>query len=91
MGYRLHPDDIDAIAQKVVDRLSTKPIFPQTGLVNGFAAARRLGVSRDWVRTHAAELGAVRMGEARNDELRYPPEALEEYIRSHTLRKSSDG
>lgn len=39
--------------------------------------ARRLGVSRDWVYEHAAELGASKIGSGSRPRLRFPPQVLD--------------
>jgi hypothetical protein len=60
---RLHPDDIDRIAQRVAAVLAEGPAVPRPArYVDAAALARTLGVERSWVYAHADELGAVRLG-----------------------------
>ena len=58
---RLDPDDVEAIAARVAELLDARPA---DGLryVDAAALARALGVDRDWVYAHAAQLGALRLG-----------------------------
>ena len=44
---------------------STKPSNGRAPLVDAAALAAELGVSRDYVYEHAAELGALRLGESK--------------------------
>jgi hypothetical protein len=60
---RLHPDDIDRIAQRVAAVLVEGAAVHQPArYVDAAALARTLGVERSWVYAHADELGAVRLG-----------------------------
>ena len=55
----LDEEDIEAVAQRVAQLLHERrpPQF-----VDAAHLARVLGVERDWVYTHAGQLGAVRLG-----------------------------
>lgn len=57
---RLDPDDVEAIAARVAELLRTSAGTPR--YVDAAELARTLGVDREWVYAHAAELGAIRLG-----------------------------
>lgn len=54
---------VETIARRVAELLAeaAEP-EPQGGLVDAAAVARELRVERDWVYSHAHQLGAVRLG-----------------------------
>ena len=62
MSDRLHPDDIEAIAVRVVELVRPAEYLP----VDEFC--RRFSVARSTAYAHADELGAVRVGNV----LRFP-------------------
>jgi hypothetical protein len=66
---RLPPADVEAIAHQVVKLLGDEPRLGQH--VDTTALAIMLGVSGDWVREHAAELGAIRIGDGPKGALRF--------------------
>jgi hypothetical protein len=74
---RLHPDDLDALADRIVERLATfLPALAAAtseahGTVDVATVARELGMSRDWVYAHADELGAERRGSGPKARLRF--------------------
>ena len=55
-------------------------------LVDAAELARRLGIERSWVYTHAIELGAVKLGAGRKPRLRFDPE-----IAARVLRRVGEG
>jgi hypothetical protein len=59
---RLEPDDIEAIAERVLALLRNELPPPPARLVDADTLARALGVDRTWVYAHARELHAVRLG-----------------------------
>ena len=61
--------DVDAIASRVVELLRDEARLGHH--VDTPAIATMLGVSDDWVREHAAELGAVRIGDGPKGALRF--------------------
>lgn len=65
----LTDDDLQALADRVADRLLERSI-PAVAYADTATIARMLAVSEDWVRDHAAELHAVRLG-ADNGPLRF--------------------
>ena len=58
---KLEPDDVEAIARRTAELLGTAAGVPRR-YVDAAALARTLGVERDWVYAHAAQLGAIRLG-----------------------------
>jgi hypothetical protein len=62
MNERLDPDDIEAIAERVVMLMREQMPAPNARLVDAARLAEVLGVERDWVYAHAKQLHAVRLG-----------------------------
>ncbi len=58
---KLDPDDVEAIARRVAELLGSQH-RPAVRYVDAAEVASALGVERDWVYTHADELGAIRLG-----------------------------
>ena len=58
---KLDPDDVEAIARRVAELLGAPPSGAPR-YVNAAELAEALGVDREWVYAHAAELGAIRLG-----------------------------
>lgn len=54
--------DIEAIAERVVELLESRPLPVRSRLLDAAELARLLAVERDWVYAHATELGAIRLG-----------------------------
>ena len=69
MTTRLHPDDLERLAELVAPRIAealADQLRPATSeLVDANELANRLAVTAEWVRDHAAELGAVPLGNGR--------------------------
>jgi hypothetical protein len=63
--------DVEAVARRVVELLADAGVAGR-GFVDTAQVARCYGVSEDWVRSHAVELGAVRLGDTRGP-LRFDP------------------
>ncbi len=53
---------VEAIARRVVELLRAEEPQRPPGLVDAAAVARDLEVERDWVYSHATDLGAIRLG-----------------------------
>lgn len=86
---RLHPADIEAIAELAAQRSAQLVLAAlhdgnpmnggdpmevgAAGLVDATAIARQLRVDRSWVYAHADELGAVRLGDGPRPRLRFDP------------------
>jgi len=58
----LDREDVEAVAVRVVELLEERAMPRSAGLVSARVLAARLGVSRDFVYAHAAELGVRRVG-----------------------------
>lgn len=70
----LSDHDIDRIAERVVELLDDRPARRDAPeMLDATEAARRLGVSREWVYEHADELGAKRIGSGDKPRLRFDP------------------
>jgi hypothetical protein len=61
---------VEAIAQRVVELLADDAREPFR-LLETQGVARMLAVSEEWVRQHAAELGAIRVGDSPRGPLRF--------------------
>lgn len=59
--FTLRPDDIEAIARRVAELLQHGSSVPAGELLDSKAAATLLGVSCEYVRAHAAELGGRKL------------------------------
>ncbi len=70
---RLDEATIDAIAQRVANRLLAANPEAPAGLIDAAEVARRHGVTRSWVYEHAERLGAVRLGSGARARLRFDP------------------
>jgi hypothetical protein len=69
---KLDSQTVDAIARRVVELLRERERGAGE-LIDAAELARRLGVDRSWVYTHAIELGAVRLGDGPRPRLRFDP------------------
>lgn len=79
----LDADDIEAIAELLAEKLADRdPAVVR--YIDVDAAARRLSLSPDWVRRHAAELGGSRMGDGDRGELRFD---IREIDRAYAARR----
>jgi hypothetical protein len=82
---RLDPQTTEAIARRVIELLEKRGL--QSGeLVDAAELARRLGIERSWVYSHAIELGAVKLGSGSKPRLRFDPE-----VAARVLRKVGEG
>jgi hypothetical protein len=72
-GRTLSDDDIDAIARRVVDLFPTPRPW---ALLTTSEVAGMIGVGPDWVRNHATEIGAIRVGDGPRGELRFEAERV---------------
>jgi hypothetical protein len=81
---RLDPQTVEAIARRVVELLEKRGL-QRRELVDAAELARRLGIERSWVYSHAIELGAVKLGTGAKPRLRFDPE-----IAARVLRKVDD-
>jgi hypothetical protein len=85
-------DLVAALADAVADRLADRLAGAQrsaSGLVDAAALAVMLGVSRECVYRHAAELGGRRIGTGDRGRLRFEPgQALERWTARHGSESS---
>ena len=65
----LDRDTVDAIARRVAELLGS--VGPGSRYLDTTSVAEMLGVSDEWVRDHAAELGAIRLGDGKRGQLRF--------------------
>lgn len=83
---RLHPDDLERLAElvadRLVERLERRPFghASRSELVTATEIAQRFGVSAEFVRDHADELGVVRIGTGPRPRLRFDPVNAAEWL-----------
>jgi hypothetical protein len=87
---KLAPEVIDAIARRVVELLA-RGVPARHELVDAAELARRLGVERSWVYTHAIQLGAIKLGNGRRPRLRFDPQVAIERIRARERQGTNEG
>lgn len=78
---KLDPETVEVIARRVVELLEQRGLQGRE-LVDATELARRFGIERSWVYSHAIELGAVKLGSGPKPRLRFDPE-----IAARVLRK----
>jgi hypothetical protein len=71
---------VEAIARRVVELLERRGM-QWRGLVDASELARRFGIERSWVYSHAIELGVVKLGEGPKPRLRFDPEIAARVLR----------
>jgi hypothetical protein len=81
---KLDPPTVEAIARRVVEILERRGLQSRE-LVDAAELARRLGIERSWVYSHAIELGAVKLGSGPKPRLRFDPQ-----IAARVLRKAGE-
>jgi hypothetical protein len=86
---KLDPETVEAVAQRVIELLPRGAAAPAE-LVDAAELARRLGVDRSWVYTHAIELGAIRLGEGPRPRLRFDPSLVAERIRQNARGQDTE-
>lgn len=62
--------DVEAVARRVVEILVEDSV-PAVSYLDTATVARMYSVGEDWVRAHAAELGALRVGDGPKGPLRF--------------------
>lgn len=82
---KLDPHAIEAIARRVVEILEWRGLQGRE-LVDAAELARRFGIERSWVYSHAIELGAVKLGSGPKPRLRFDPQ-----IAARVLRRVGEG
>jgi hypothetical protein len=78
-GIKLDPQAVEAVARKVVELLEKKGL-QRRELVDAAELAKRLGIERAWVYSHAIELGAVKLGKGAKPRLRFDPEIVARFL-----------
>ena len=87
---KLSPQAIESIARRVIELLP-RDVSVQVELVDAAELAKRLGVDRSWVYTHAIELGAIRLGGGSRPRLRFDPQLAIARIRARAERSADQG
>lgn len=83
---RLAPEDIEAVANRVVELLCARET--EATLVSASELATRLSVSVSWIYAHAASLGAIRLSDGPKSGLRFDPEeAAKRLIARHARER----
>jgi hypothetical protein len=78
---------VEAIADRVAVRLADIARDP-VRLYDTRAVARMLAVSEDWVRDHAAELGAIRVGDSPRGPLRFDVDRVRTALAQRRLQRT---
>jgi len=76
---RLDAETVEKIALRVTELLEERGLAKRE-LVDAAELARRFGIERSWVYTHAIELGAVKLGSGTKPRLRFDPEVAERVL-----------
>lgn len=76
---RLHPDDLELLADLIAERLRPEP---EPVLLTAQQVAERFGLSAEWVRDNASDLGVIRIGDGPRPRLRFEAEVVLSALRS---------
>jgi hypothetical protein len=79
----------EEIARRVAELVAER-IREPFGLVDTQTVARMLAVSAEWVREHAAELGAVRVGDGTKGALRFDLARVRAALERRRLERPKD-
>lgn len=88
------PEEVEALAaalarhlRPLVDEAVSRRLdTPKAGeFVDAAEIARRFTVKPQWVRDHADELGAVRVGQGERPRLRFDPALVEQHLKGGSL------
>ena len=77
---KLDAETVEAIARRAVELLEARGLRKRE-LVDAVELARRFGIERSWVYTHAIELGAVKLGDGPKPRLRFDPQIAARVLR----------
>jgi hypothetical protein len=77
---KLDAETVEAVARRAVELL-TAHALQKRELVDAAELARRFGIERSWVYTHAIELGAVKLGSGPKPRLRFDPQIAARVLR----------
>lgn len=85
---RMHPADLERLADLVAERLAValQP-NPEPLLLTAQQVADRFGLSAEWVRNNAADLGVLRLGDGPRPRLRFEAEVV---LAALTARTNSE-
>lgn len=83
----LDRQDVEAIAREIADLLTGRA--PGRPYVDTATLAVLLGCSEEWVRSHAAEFGAVRLGDGPKGALRFDVASVEEALERRRLDEAA--
>jgi len=86
---KLDPQTIEAIARRVVELLEKRGLQDRE-LVDAVELARRFGIERSWVYSHAIELGAVKLGSGAKPRLRFDPEVAARVVQEWGKSRAAD-
>jgi len=86
---KLDPQATEAIARRVVELLERQGL-QRRELVDAAELARRFGIERSWVYSHAIELGAVKLGSGSKPRLRFDPEVAAQVLARAGERPEAD-
>jgi hypothetical protein len=86
---KLDPQTVEAIARRVIELLEKRGL-QRRELVDAAELARRLGIERSWVYSHAIELGAVKLGKGAKPRLRFDPEVAAQVLRKVDGKPAAD-
>jgi hypothetical protein len=84
---RLQPDDIEAIAERVVERLSQQGPRGSIGFATAAEVAELYGVTPSWVYANKNRLGAVKLGDGPKARLRFDLERVDEELRRRAVSR----
>lgn len=84
---QLQPDDIEAIAQRVVERLDERRSRASLGFATAAELAELYGVTPSWVYANKNRLGAVKLGDGPRARLRFDLERVDEVFRPQTVSR----
>ena len=75
---QLDPASVEAVARRVLELIRAEHALgaPAGELLTAAQVSRRHRVDRSWVYAHAAELGALRLGDGPKPRLRFDPERV---------------
>ena len=82
----LDVDDVEAIARRVAELLAQTAV---PAYLDTAAVARMIDASEEWVRDHAVELGAIRLGDGRRGVLRFELARVHQALERRRLARPS--
>lgn len=88
-GIKLDAATVEKIARRVVELLEQRGLQGRE-LVDAAELARRLGIERSWVYSHAIELGAVKLGSGPKPRLRFDPQLAAKVLRKVAEDSAAD-